>query len=85
MVDKGWRPDGSVLIAMPERFGLPRVPSDKRRCHRCGASVWVSKRAADWTGAVLCVVCGMAVVRVDDIVSAAPWVLADLEDRDAST
>lgn len=70
-----------VLVAMPERFGLPRIPSDRVVCVRCGASVWISKRAmlrpAD---TVVCVVCAMAIVKPGDQIEAAPWVVDDLAE-----
>ena len=72
---------------MPERFGLPRVPSDRRTCGRCQASVWVSKRATleSFTGelaidGILCVVCAMAVIKPGDTIDAAPWVVEDLAE-----
>ena len=70
----------AILVAMPERFGLPAVPSDRRRCERCLASVWISKRGEAWAGGIICVVCAMAVVRPTDVVGTAPWVAEDLEE-----
>jgi hypothetical protein len=73
-----------ILVAMPERFGLPAVPSDRRTCGRCQASVWVSKRAtaeaAPAIDGILCVVCAMAVVKPGDMLEAAPWVVDDLAE-----
>lgn len=71
----------SVLVAMPERFGLPRVPSHRAHCSRCEGSVWVSNRADPaLIDAILCVVCAMAVVKPTDLIDAAPWVVVDLEE-----
>jgi hypothetical protein len=71
-----------ILVAVPERFGLPAVPSDRRACGRCGSSVWVSRRArsegAPAIDGILCVVCAMAVVKPGDTIEPAPWVVADL-------
>jgi hypothetical protein len=72
----------AVLVAMPERFGLPHVPSEKRSCRRCYAGVWISKRGASWQGPILCVVCAMAVIRPTDVIGSAPWASADLEELD---
>jgi hypothetical protein len=73
-----------ILVAMPERFGLPGVPSDRRECDRCGAGVWVSRRArseaAPSIDGIICVVCAMAVVKPGDTLEPAPWVAADLAD-----
>lgn len=74
-------PEVRVVIVMPERFGLPFVPSDRVRCYRCGASCWLSKRATGYTGA-LCLVCATAVVKSGDILSPAPWAGEDLADAD---
>ena len=74
-----------IVVLSPERFGLPGVPSDRIRCTRCGAACWISKRATLRPGdAALCVVCAMAVVRVNDTIERAPWALEDLaEELDA--
>jgi len=69
----------SVVVATPTRFGLPHVPSDRRRCDRCRADVWLSQRARGWLGGVLCVVCAMAVVKPTDTIAPAPWALEELE------
>ena len=72
-------------MTMPERFGLPRVPSRKVPCVRCGASTWLSMRAELGPEDVaLCVVCAMAVVKPGDSIEPAPWVLADLADIKAN-
>ena len=73
----------TLLVAMPVRFGLPAVASDRRRCGRCFADVWVSKRATPFGGRVVCVVCAMALVKPGDMVTPAAWVLADLADIEA--
>lgn len=69
-----------MLVAMPVRFGLPRVPSERMACTRCGADVWVSKSGTAWAGAIACVVCAMAIVKPTDVIGSAPWVLSDLEE-----
>lgn len=70
-----------ILVAIPQRYGLPAVPSDPDTCGRCGGAVWVSKRADRATiDGILCVVCAMAVVKPGDLVDAAPWVVADLAE-----
>lgn len=69
-----------ILVAVPERFGLPAIPSDRGTCGRCGASVWVSRRATRVDG-ILCVVCAMAVVKPGDLLEPAPWVVDDLADE----
>lgn len=75
-----------VLVAMPARFGLPYVPSDKRRCERCYGDVWVSKTAqldeyrehAAAITKIVCTVCAMALVKVGDEITRAPWANRDL-------
>ena len=71
---------GTLLVAQPVRFGLPHVASDRRRCGRCLADVWVSKRGAPYTGGIVCVVCAMAIVRPSDLITPAPWALEDMDD-----
>jgi hypothetical protein len=73
-------PEPAILIASPERFGPPVVPSDRRRCERCLARVWVSKRGEAWAGRIMCVVCAMAMIRPSDVIGSAPWVSEDLEE-----
>lgn len=77
----------SVLVCSPERFGLPAVPSDRRRCDRCYATVWLSKRAeleAEGITGILCIVCAMAVIKVGDEIEPAPWVLEDIAEAEES-
>ena len=71
----------AAIVTMPERFGLPAVPSRRIPCSRCGGSTWwsdVPELGAE--DAVLCVVCAMAVVKPGDAIEPAPWVLADLAE-----
>ena len=71
----------SVVVVMPERYGLPRVPSHRIRCQRCDASCWISNRAElEPVDGVICVVCAMSVVKPGDIIEGAPWVVDDLAD-----
>ena len=70
-----------IVVVEPERFGLPAVPSDRTRCKRCSAACWISKRAVLAPGdSILCVVCAMAVVHVNDTIAPAPWAFEDLEE-----
>lgn len=72
-----------ILVAVPERFGLPSVPSSRQACTRCSAFVWVSRRADledERIDGILCIVCAMAVVKPGDMIEAAPWVVDDLAD-----
>lgn len=71
----------AAIVTMPERFGLPAVPSRRMPCSRCGGSTWLSNRAElGPEDAVLCVVCAMAVVKPGDTIEAAPWVILDLAE-----
>lgn len=71
----------AAIITMPERYGLPVVPSRKVPCSRCGGSTWLSNRAVLGSeDVVLCVICAMAVVKPGDAINAAPWVLEDLAE-----
>jgi hypothetical protein len=79
-----------IVVVQPERYGLPRVPSIRVTCDRCGAGCWLSKRAelgaaGDGTGGraidgLLCVVCAMAVIKPTDTIEPGAWVVADLAD-----
>lgn len=72
----------SVIVAMPERFGLASVPSIRIECVRCRGAVWLSKRATLRSeDSVICVVCAMAVVKPGDQITPAPWVIVDLAER----
>jgi len=69
----------ALLVAQLVYLGLPVVPSDKRRCSRCMAEVWVSKRGDAFVGRIVCIVCAMSLMRPGDTVTPAAWVLEDLE------
>lgn len=70
-----------AVVVMPERFGLPAIPSRRVPCVRCGASAWLSLRAELTTEDVtLCVICAMAVIKPGDIIDPGPWVLDDLAE-----
>jgi hypothetical protein len=72
--------DGGILVAMPERYGLPAVPSERRRCARCLGAVWVSVRGTSWSGVIVCLTCAMALLHPSDTIQPAPWILEDLAE-----
>jgi hypothetical protein len=78
--DPGDELGDSVVVTMPTRYGPARVPSHRVSCTRCHQSTWLSNRAP-MDARPLCVVCAMAIVKPDDVITVAPWVADDLAAR----
>jgi hypothetical protein len=72
----------SAIVTVPERYGLPAVPSHRVACSRCTGATWLSNRAVlGPEDVILCVICAMAVVKPGDTIEPAPWVVVDLAER----